>query len=221
MPEFSHLKAFLFDLDGTLINSMAAVDRAWTEFAGRNDLDVKMVLNLIHGRPASQSVNQLLSHADEATRQKELDWIVKKESNDVEGIVPISGALEFLDRLDALALPWGIVTSGSMTVATRRMKATGVRKPEKLVTADQIKRGKPDPEPYLLGASQLGFSPQDCAIFEDAPAGFESARAAGGKVVAVDACNTNHDLGALPFIREYQQIDIVKQGDSFTLIVNR
>ena len=178
-------KAGLFDLDGTLIDSMGAVKRSWTLLAKRNGLDAEHVMSVIHGRPARESLSLLMPDKDEAYLDSEMAWLEDLESRDTEGTVALDGSVAFLEQLNALGVPWGIVTSGTYPVASARIRAAGIPMPELLITAEKITCGKPDPEPYLLGASSLGIAIEDCIVFEDAPAGVQSGVASKAQVLAI------------------------------------
>jgi sugar-phosphatase len=177
--------AVLFDLDGTLLDSTPAVDRAWRAWAQRHGLDGDRVMHHVHGRPARESVAHFLPDADAATVNAEFRWLEEKESADVEGVMALPGAVELLRSLGALAVPWAIVTSGTQPVAQARLRAAGLPKPRVIVTADRISRGKPDPEGFLLAARELEVDPAACVVFEDAPAGIQAARASGARVIAL------------------------------------
>ncbi|ASA54911.1 HAD-IA family hydrolase [Vibrio gazogenes] len=180
-----HFRACLFDLDGTLIDSIAAVNRAWTVFATRQSLDPAYILHHIHGRPASESVAEFMAGQSQTEIEREIAWLKDAESQDTAGIVPITGAIDFLHQLNHLNVPWAIVTSGNESVAHARIKAAKIPKPDVVITADQITRGKPDPEPYQLGAQALGFTADQCLVFEDAVAGVQSGLAAGCPVIGL------------------------------------
>ena len=178
-------KAALFDLDGTLIDSLAAVQRSWTLLAQRNQLDVDTVFSVIHGRPARESLALLMPEKTSAEIDKEMSWLEDLEANDTQGTIVLPGSVEFLETLNAHQVPWAIVTSGTLPVAMARIQASGIPKPACVITANDITHGKPHPEPYLLGAERLGVAIEDCMVFEDAPAGIESGRAAGGQLMAI------------------------------------
>ena len=99
----------------------------------------------------------------------------------------LPGAVALLDRLNSLSIPWAIVTSGSVPVASARRAAGHLPVPEVFITCEQVKHGKPQPDAYLLGAERLGLAPADCIVVEDAPAGILSGLAAGCQVIAVNA----------------------------------
>ena len=179
--------ALLFDLDGTLVDSTEAVMFAWTEWANRHQLAVSRVLAYIHGRPAAESIAHFLPEADAARLKQERDWLEALESTDLRGTVALPGAVELIAAIQERKLPWAVVTSGTSRVAEARLKAAALPVPEVFVTADHVKQGKPHPQPYLLAAKQLCVEPEACIVFEDAPAGIASAKAAGCSVVGLAA----------------------------------
>jgi sugar-phosphatase len=180
-------KGLLFDLDGTLVDSLVAVERAWIKWAVDHHCDPQEVVNYIHGKQAVTSLRHFMPGASEEEIQKEFAYLEQVESTDTEGIIDLPGAKALLNRLIELNIPWAIVTSGSNPVARARVKAGGLPIPEIFITAEQVSRGKPEPDAYLLGAQRLGFKPQECVVIEDAPAGIASALAAGCQVLAVNA----------------------------------
>ena len=174
-------RAFLFDMDGTVLNSIAAAERIWTTWALRHGIDVPSFLPTIHGARAIDTVNrQGLPGVD---AEAEAAWVTQAEVEDVEGIVEVSGAAQFLKSLPARQ--WAIVTSAPRELALRRMAAAGIAEPEVLVTAQDVSAGKPDPAGYLLAAKRLGFDVTDCLIFEDASVGIQAAEASGADLVVI------------------------------------
>ncbi len=178
-------KGCLFDLDGTLIDSYPAVIRNWTQLALKHGLDPDYVFSVIHGRPARESIYELLGGQDPEFIEQQVIWLETQESLDTEGVVPLNGTLEFLNQLNQHNIPWAIVTSGTHPVASARIKAAKLPTPPQLVTADLITNGKPDPEPFLLGAEKIGIDIEDCIVFEDAPTGVQAGIASGAKVVGI------------------------------------
>jgi mannitol-1-/sugar-/sorbitol-6-phosphatase len=180
-------KGFLFDLDGTLVDSLPAVERAWVNWAKRRGVDPQDVLDFIHGKQAITSLRHFMPGESEAAIQQEFLLLEQVEAQDTEGVTALPGAAALLARLNQLDIPWAIVTSGSIPVATARRNAGGLPQPEVFITAEQVKKGKPQPDAYLLGAERLGLAPQDCVVVEDAAAGILSGLAAGCQVIAVNA----------------------------------
>jgi len=192
MPEYTkrfsvECKGFLFDLDGTLVDSLPVVERAWSNWAKGRGLDVQEVLGFIHGKQAITSLRHFMPGASEAEIQHEHAVLEQVEAQDTDGVHALPGAAALLARLNTLDIPWAIVTSGSVPVATSRLAASGLPRPAVFITAEQVQRGKPEPDPYLLGAKRLGLAPQACVVVEDAAAGILSGLAAGCQVIAVNA----------------------------------
>ncbi|CAI1064835.1 sugar phosphatase [Serratia grimesii] len=180
-------KGFLFDLDGTLVDSLPAVERAWINWATRRGINPQDVLDFIHGKQAITSLRHFMPGESEDAIQQEFLLLEQVEAQDTDGVTALPGAAALLARLDQLDIPWAIVTSGSIPVATARRRAGGLPEPEVFITAEQVKHGKPQPDAYLLGAERLGLAPQDCVVVEDAAAGILSGLAAGCQVIAVNA----------------------------------
>jgi len=180
-------KGFLFDLDGTLVDSLPAVERAWINWAKRFDISSEEVLGFIHGKQAITSLRHFMAGASEEEIQQEFTRLEKIESEDTEGVTALPGAVELLTHLNEAGIPWAIVTSGSVPVATARRLAGVLPEPEVFVTAERVARGKPEPDAYLLGAQLLGLEPEECVVVEDAPAGVLSGLAAGCHVISVNA----------------------------------
>lgn len=171
--------ALLFDLDGVLINSTPAVARVWRQWAIEHGFNPEEVIPRAHGRPSLASVREFLPNSDHEAENREVE---RREIADVEGIVPLPGALDLLASLPLDR--WTIVTSSTRRLAEVRMKAAGLPVPDRFVSASDITHGKPHPEPYLMGAAALGFPATECLVFEDVPAGVRAGKAAGAKVVA-------------------------------------
>jgi len=179
-------KGFLFDLDGTLVDSLPAVERAWINWAKRFEISPAEVLGFIHGKQAITSLRHFMAGASEEEIQQEFTRLEKIESADTDGVTALPGAVELLAHLNEAGIPWAIVTSGSVPVAAARRLAGGLPEPEVFVTAERVARGKPEPDAYLLGAQLLGLEPEECVVVEDAPAGVLSGLAAGCHVIAVN-----------------------------------
>ena len=203
-------RAILFDLDGTLIDSIAAVDRAWTRWAIRHGLDPQDVVPHIHGRRAVDSL-RLLAPRPDLDLSVEEDWLVGIEAGDTEGVTAIPGALEFVQSIGPDR--WCLVTSGTSPVAIARMNAVGIR-PRQAVFGEDVPNGKPAPDPYLLAASRMGYRPNECLVFEDTVAGIRSGQAAGMRVIAIGSRESNPDLGvADATVEDYRTLVVQSLGD--------
>jgi len=181
------IKGFLFDLDGTLVDSLPVVERAWCGWADRFGISHDEVLDFIHGKQAITSLRHFMPGRSEDDIQAEFRRLEHIEATDTDGVTALPGAVALLEHLNALDIPWAIVTSGSMPVAAARRETAGLPEPKVFVTAERVARGKPEPDAYLLGAQLLGLAPEECVVVEDAPAGILSGLAAGSDVIAVNA----------------------------------
>ena len=175
-----HARALLFDLDGVLADSTASVESHWRRWARAHALDPEALLRVVHGRRAIDTIREVTPHLD---ADAELAAHVAAEAGDTTGVVAAPGARALLARLPANA--WAVVTSGVRAVALARLAASDLPVPHVLVPADEIARGKPDPEGYLTAAARLGVEPAGCVVIEDAPAGLEAARAAGMRSIGI------------------------------------
>jgi sugar-phosphatase len=188
-----HAQALLFDNDGTLVSSLASVDRCWTRWAGEYGITAEEFARVeLHGRPAAEIAADLLPaevvpHAVARIEDLEVDDVPNG------GVHLLPGTRDFLDSLPADR--WAVVTSATRRLAEARLDAVGIL-PKTLVAADDITRGKPDPEPYLLAARALGVDPAHCVVFEDAPAGLTAGRAAGMTTVALTTTHQARELHA-------------------------
>ena len=170
----------VFDLDGVLVDSTPAVARVWTKWAIAHGFDPKETVRRAHGRPSLATIRDLLPHAD---HEAENQVVLQGEIEDTEGVVALPGARELLSSLPRDS--WAVVTSCSRPLAEVRLKTAGFPYPRHLVTSDDVRQGKPDPEPYQKGAALLGVPASECVVFEDAPAGIHAGKAAGAMVVAL------------------------------------
>ncbi|MFZ3217091.1 MAG: HAD family hydrolase [Candidatus Acidiferrales bacterium] len=181
--------ALLFDLDGVLVDSTPAVQRVWARWAARHGFDAAEVVHRAHGRPSITTVREYLPNIDAVEENREIE---RGEIADLDGIVPLPGALELLR-----ALPrgrWTIVTSCSRRLAEVRLRTSGLPQPEVFVTSSDIRNGKPAPDAYLKGAEVLGLAPQDCVVVEDAAAGVRAGKAAGAKVIGLRTTMPEREL---------------------------
>ncbi|MEI5100273.1 HAD-IA family hydrolase [Streptomyces sp. PmtG] len=176
-------RALLLDMDGTLVNSDAVVERCWRDWAALHGLDPDEVMNVVHGRQGYASMALLLPDRPMAENHAENREMLARETADLDGVVPVPGAPAFLASL--AGLPHALVTSADVPLSTGRMAAAGLPMPAVRVTAESVGASKPDPEGFLKGAAELGFDPADCVVFEDSGAGIAAGRAAGMRVVGI------------------------------------
>jgi sugar-phosphatase len=183
--------AILFDLDGVLVDSNTIVERHFLAWAARHELAIGQFSADHHGLTTVETIRLVAPHLDAIAEALALET---GEADDTEGLVAYAGAHRLLTALPGGR--WAIATSGTRRTASARLAHLGLPLPAVLVTADDVTRGKPAPDPYLLAAKRLGVDPQRCVVIEDAPAGVAAARAAGARVVAVTTTNGAAALGA-------------------------
>jgi sugar-phosphatase len=184
----------LFDLDGVLVDSTPAVARCWTKWSLRHGFVPEEVVRMAHGRPSIATMRELLPNLAESEHQAANDEMERWEIEDLDGVVPLPGAMQLLQSLPPEG--WAIVTSCTRPLAEVRIRAAGLPMPRRLVTAADVRKGKPDPEPYVKGAAALGFAPQDCVVMEDAPAGIRAGKSAQASVIAVRTTAPDAELSA-------------------------
>jgi mannitol-1-/sugar-/sorbitol-6-phosphatase len=219
--------AFLFDMDGTVLNSIAAAERVWSDWARRHGLDVAAFLPTMHGMRAIETVRRLALPGVDP--QREADEITRAETADVEGIHAIEGAPAFLASLPRNR--WAIVTSSPRALALRRIEAAELLLPDTLITSEDVLRGKPAPDCFLLAAERLGADARDCLVFEDAIPGIHAAEAAGAEVAVITATHqhrmetphaTISDYTGLRAVTDAQGIGLERVDNSETgRIANR
>lgn len=182
-PSVLPARALLLDMDGTLVNSDAVVERCWRRWAEAQGLDAQAVLQVVHGRQGHATMAVLLPDRPMAENFADNRRMLAEETADLDGVVPVAGAPAFLASL--AGRPHALVTSADEALARARMGAAALPMPEVMVTAERVSASKPDPEGFLKGAAELGFAPEDCIVFEDAEVGIAAAKAAGMRVIGV------------------------------------
>ncbi len=179
----------LFDLDGVLVDSTPAVARVWAGWAREHGFDPDEVVRNAHGKPSIATIRELLPNSNHEAENQEVE---RREIADVEGVIPLPGAVELLRALPLEQ--WAIVTSCTRPLAHVRIAAAGLPKPKYIITSSDVENGKPHPEPYLKGAQMLGVAAEDCVVLEDAPAGICAGKAAGALVIATRATAGGEEL---------------------------
>jgi len=205
--------AILFDLDGVLVDSTPAVAGWWRIWARENDVDAEEVLKVMHGRPTIDVVRLMTPHLDAAAEARKIEQ--RASGND--DVTAMPGAAELLRSLPVGR--WGVVTSGTRGPATARLRFVGLPVPRVFVTADDVTKGKPDPEPYLQGARLLGMQPAECLVIEDAPLGIHSAHAGGMKVIGLATTFPAELLAADAVANTLQQIRVTAEGSGLKVEV--
>jgi sugar-phosphatase len=210
-------RALLFDLDGVLVDSTPAVTRVWTAWALKYGFDPEEVVRMAHGRTSLSTIIELLPNGDHAAEDRDVE---RREIEDVDGVIPLPGALELLHSLPPHR--WAVVTSGTRPLAEVRIRAAGLPLPKHFITASDITRSKPDPEPYLLGAKSVRCAPRECLVIEDAPAGIRSAKSAGSKVIALRTTVSDAELaaaGADWIVQDLRSLILAKGPNDDTLLL--
>ncbi|GAA2393642.1 HAD-IA family hydrolase [Streptomyces coeruleofuscus] len=202
-------RALLLDMDGTLVNSDASVERVWRRWSERHGLDGDEVMKVVHGRQGYASMALLLPGRPMEQNYADNARMLAEETADTEGVVPIPGAPEFLASLRGL--PHALVTSADVPLSTARMAAAGLELPEVRVTAESVGASKPDPEGFLKGAAELGVAPADCVVFEDSGAGIAAGRSAGMTVVGVGPRAASHAPDVV--VDDLTQVRVEAAGD--------
>ena len=197
-------RALLLDMDGTLVNSDAVVERIWRRWAARHGLDGDEVMRVVHGRQGHASMALLLPGRSHEENLAENARMLAEETADTDGVIPVPGAPGFLASLRGL--PHALVTSADTALATARMTAAGLPLPDVRVTAESVGASKPDPEGFLKGAAGLGVAPADCIVFEDSGAGIAAGRAAGMRVIGVGPRAADHAPDAV--VRDLTQVRV-------------
>ena len=206
-------RAILFDLDGVLMDSTRAVERQWRLWAEENCLDPAKIIEVAHGRRTVETIRLIMPHMDATAEAAKLE---KREANDVEGVAVMPGAADLLSSLPRGR--WCVVTSGTRYLATRRLALGNLPLPDTLITADDVREGKPHPEPYLKGAELLGVDPPECLVIEDAPAGIRAARAAGMKAIGLTSTYQAMELAeADAIVSTLAELEIRMKGDGIEI----
>jgi sugar-phosphatase len=208
-------QAVLFDLDGVLIDSTRAVARVWHRWAVEHGFDPEEVIARAHGRPSLTTLREYLPNADHAAENREVE---RREMEDIAGVVLLPGSTRLLSELPPDR--WTIVTSCTRLLAETRLRAAGLPVPERMVTSNDIKNGKPHPEPYLKGAWVLGYSAGDCVVVEDVPAGIRAGKSAGATVIAFRTTLKDPELlaaGADWLLNNCSDICVAKKSPDLTL----
>jgi mannitol-1-/sugar-/sorbitol-6-phosphatase len=201
--------AFLFDMDGTIINSIAAAERIWGAWAARHGLDVPTFLPTIHGVKGVETIARLGLPGVDA--KKEAQGILDAEMAELEGILPIPGAIAFLKSLPRGR--WALVTSAGLALALKRLKEAGIERPDVIVSGDDVENGKPHPDCFILGAKKLGFDAKNCLVFEDAIAGILAGEGAGASIAVITATHHHPMDTALAALPDYTHVRAVTGAD--------
>jgi sugar-phosphatase len=206
-------KGILFDMDGVLISSIDSVRRCWRQWAKMYGVPNAEEYEVPHGVRAIDIVKMLRPDIDP---QKGLRAIEDLEVADVGDLTVLPGVKALLERLPPER--WAIVTSSTGKLLLARLKAAGLPVPDRIISADMVERGKPDPEPYRRGAELLGLQPEDCVVVEDAPPGVGAGKAAGCRVLGVLGTHSIEELGEADWIVEsLEGVTVTVRADGLEL----
>lgn len=205
--------AVIFDLDGVVIDSDKVAERHWRIWTARHGVPFDRVLAVHHGRPTIETMRLVAPHVDALAEARLKE---DAEAEDREGVALYEGAVDLLRSLPRDR--WGVATSGTRRTVALRVAQLGFPEPPVLVTADDVPRGKPAPDPYLLAAERLAVPPARCVVIEDAPAGIQSARAAGARVIAIASTHPPAALArADVVVPRLTALRITLDGDALTI----
>lgn len=199
-------------MDGTLVDSSAAVVAQWGRWAVRHNVPLADILAVSHGRPALETMRRF--RPEVATEEEHQRFMAEEESYET-GVKAIAGAVDFVTALPSDR--WAVVTSAPRTLAEKRLAAAGFPPAPVLIAPEDVVHGKPDPEPYRIAAQRLGVAPGDCVSVEDSHAGIDSAMAAGTQVIAIETMYKAEDLHAEHAIRDFTQLRLVRGRDEICL----
>lgn len=208
--------ALLFDMDGTLVDSRATVERTWAFWARRHNLNLPEILAYSHGRPTLSTMQYFGERFAPGTDwRNEADEMQQLEQDHTEGTIAIAGAYEVLSRLGKA--PWAVVTSAPRKLAETRILTAGLPLPPVLVPADEIGKGKPDPEGFLKAARELNVPPHQCIVFEDTPPGIEAGLSAGMQVIGLLTTVPSYRLNTPILIPDYVGLQVTFSDGEFTV----
>lgn len=203
------VRGILFDMDGVLVSSIGSVERSWTAWAENRGVDPALAIQMAHGRRAIETLRFL---RPDLNGEEELRRLEEMEMEDNIDLKILAGVQRILQELPADR--WAVVTSATERLALRRLSDGGIPTPRHLVSADKVSKGKPDPEPYLMGAKLLCLRPQECLVIEDAASGANAGHAAGCKVLATLFSHSVESLSAADWIvRSLEDVRVSLVGE--------
>ncbi|KAG7435934.1 2-deoxyglucose-6-phosphate phosphatase 1 [Fusarium oxysporum f. sp. raphani] len=234
-PQELTFDGFLFDMDGTIIDSTEAVVKHWETIGNEIGVAPEVILETSHGR---RSIDILKILAPEKA-----NWDCRATADhfpdvrDMEGRLPkyhgheaveIPGARSMLEALIARSSPWAIVTSGTVPLVTGWLRARDLPTPpsDHLVTAESVENGKPDPACYRLGRERLSLQAEDAQVLvlEDSPAGIRAGKAAGCKVLGLVTSHTVEQvIAAEPdwVVRDLSSVKVLRsEGGKVTIEIS-
>ncbi|HMF79445.1 MAG TPA: HAD-IA family hydrolase [Bryobacteraceae bacterium] len=204
-------RAALFDMDGTLVDSTAIIEEEWTRWALQIGKDPDEVLKIAHGRRTEEVIQAI---APDREIEKELTHFLELAAGvDQNKVRAVEGAVQFVSLLDNAH--WAVVTSAPRHIAYQRLHLAGFPEPRVLISADDVRTGKPHPEGFTSAALLLKMDLQDCLAFEDSPPGILAARAAGIRVIALKTTHAQLGFGELYQIATFADLTVIRSGSSY------
>lgn len=212
MKKFS---AIIFDLDGVIIDSNPTIIEFWKEWATIEgfELDDSMIREWVFGRRVTATIEGLFSHvSNERKKEIETSGYLFDQAMRPSGIL---GITDFIQGLTQINLAIGVATSSHQERMLQMLERVGVADSfTQFVSAHDVSKGKPDPEPYLKMAEKLHIPASECLVFEDANSGIQSAKAACMEVIGIGNDLTKDELlqfGALEVIANFTEIKLQQQ----------
>ncbi|PSU70865.1 HAD-IA family hydrolase [Photobacterium phosphoreum] len=212
------VRGFIFDVDATLVDTIAVIDEIWKEWSAVKKLNFTDVRPFVHGRKINETLAEINPKYNTEDGVLEVKCIAVEKMKKAKAI---TGALKFVKQIPNEM--WSIATSGPRQVAVTSLKASGFSLPEVMVCGEDVTQGKPHPEPFLTAAKQLNLLPKQCVAFEDSPVGIRSALEAGCFTIALTTSHAKHELEeANVIIDDFADINLIFTKDNeITLVFHK
>ncbi|KAI0177142.1 haloacid dehalogenase-like hydrolase [Pestalotiopsis sp. NC0098] len=219
-PETVSFQGLLFDMDGTIIDSTAAVEKHWHTVGGEIGVDPEVILQTSHGRRSIDILKILQPEKANWEYVCHMEGLLPKLHG--QDAVEIPGARALLEELIPAGAPWAIVTSGTVPLVSGWLDVLKLPHPEHLVTAESVQNGKPDPTCYQMGRSKLKLDEKaDVLVFEDSPAGIKSGKDAGCKVIGLVTSHTLEQVVAAQpdwIVEDLRSVKMVQVKDGLVTL---
>lgn len=208
-PVTIYPRGILFDMDGVLVSSIGSVERTWEKWAVARGIDPGVAIRMAHGRRAIETVRQLRPDLND---MEELRWLEEMEVADGVGVSILDGVRPILESLPEKY--WTVVTSATERLARSRIQHGEIRMPARIISAEDVQLGKPNPEPYRKGAEILGLAPEECLVIEDSASGAQAGHAAGCTVLATLFSHSLESLSSADYVvRSLEDVQVQAPKD--------